>query len=92
MYRELRVLGASPDVAAQMAGNAHRRWRNSAFGLNRVLTIAYLDRLGVPRLCCPQLLAPPGRDPHAGRCGRGPVFVDRPLSDCLTRLERLPSV
>jgi group II intron reverse transcriptase/maturase len=51
MYRELRALGASCDVAAQIAGNSHRWWHNSALGLNRVLAIAYFDRLGVPRLC-----------------------------------------
>jgi RNA-directed DNA polymerase len=51
MYRELRALGASRDVAAQIAGNSRRWWHNSALGLNRVLTIAYFDGLGVPRLC-----------------------------------------
>jgi RNA-directed DNA polymerase len=51
MYRELRALGASSDAAAQIAGNSRRWWHNSALGLNRVLTIAYFDRLGVPRLC-----------------------------------------
>lgn len=49
MLRELRKLGAPPDVAARIAGNARRWWRNSAKGLNRVLPIAYFDRLGVPR-------------------------------------------
>jgi RNA-directed DNA polymerase len=51
MYRELRTLGASRDVAAQIAGNARRWWHNSALDLNRVLTIAHFDRLGIPRLC-----------------------------------------
>lgn len=51
IYRELRALGASRDVAAQVAGNARRWWHNSALALNRVLTIAHFDRLGVPRLC-----------------------------------------
>ena len=51
MYRELRALGASGDVAAQIAGNSRRWWHNSALGLNRVLTIAHFDGLGVPRLC-----------------------------------------
>lgn len=49
MFRELRKLGATPDLAARIAGNAKRWWRNSAMGLNRVLPIAYVDRLGVPR-------------------------------------------
>lgn len=50
IYRELRALGASEDVANQVAGNCHRWWRNSDGAIKRVLTIAYLDQLGVPRL------------------------------------------
>ena len=49
IYRELKV-GASQDVAKQVAGNCHRWWRNSAKLLNSVLTIAYFDGLGLPRL------------------------------------------
>ena len=50
MYRELKAMGASEDVARQVAGNCHRWWRNSAKLLNSVLTIAYFDSLGLPRL------------------------------------------
>ena len=50
IYRELRALGARRDQAAQVAGNARRWWRNSRLELNRLLPIAYFDRLGVPRL------------------------------------------
>ena len=50
MYRELRKLGASATVAQRVAGNSRRWWRNSDGDLKRVLTIAYFDRLGVPRL------------------------------------------
>jgi RNA-directed DNA polymerase len=50
MFRELRALGASVDVAAQVAVNARRWWRNSDRLLKTTLTIAYFDRLGVPRL------------------------------------------
>ena len=50
MYRELRALGAPHDVAKQVAANSRRWWRNSAKLLNSVLTIAYFDRLGLPRL------------------------------------------
>jgi RNA-directed DNA polymerase len=50
IYRELKALGASEDVANQVAGNCHRWWRNSDGAIKRVLTIAYFDRLGVPRL------------------------------------------
>ena len=49
MFRELRRLGASVDVAARIAGNARRWWRNSRMALNMVMPIAYFDRLGVPR-------------------------------------------
>lgn len=49
MFRELRKLGASADMAARIAGNARRWWRNSRMGLNLVMPIAYFDRLGVPR-------------------------------------------
>jgi RNA-directed DNA polymerase len=49
MFRELRKLGAPAALAARIAGNARRWWRNSAMGLNRVMPIAYFDRLGVPR-------------------------------------------
>ena len=50
IYRELKTLGASEDVAKQVAGNCQRWWRNSAKLLNSVLTIAYFDGLGLPRL------------------------------------------
>jgi hypothetical protein len=49
MFRELRALGASVDLAARIAGNARRWWRNSCMGLNRVLSVGHFDRLGVPR-------------------------------------------
>jgi group II intron reverse transcriptase/maturase len=49
MFRELRKLGASVVQAARIAGNGRRWWRNSAMELNRILPIAYFDRLGVPR-------------------------------------------
>jgi group II intron reverse transcriptase/maturase len=50
MYRELRALGASSEQAARVAGHARRWWHNSRLELNRILPIAYFDRLGVPRL------------------------------------------
>ena len=49
IFRELRARGASVDLAARIAGNARSWWRNSRMGLNRVLPIAYFDRLGVPK-------------------------------------------
>ena len=50
MFRELRKLGASPQVAQRVAANSQCWWRNSDGEIKRVLTIAYFDRLGVPRL------------------------------------------
>lgn len=51
MYRELRTLGATHAVAHQVAANSRRWWRNSGKLLNSVLTLAWFDRLGLPRLC-----------------------------------------
>jgi RNA-directed DNA polymerase len=50
MYRELTALGASDTVARRVAGNSRCWWRNSDGLIKTVLTIAYFDRLGVPRL------------------------------------------
>jgi hypothetical protein len=50
MFRELRALGASVELAARVAGNARRWWRNSAMNLHIVMPISYFDRLGIPRL------------------------------------------
>jgi RNA-directed DNA polymerase len=50
IYRELRALGASAETARQVAANNRCWWRNSDRALKRVLTIAYFDQLGVPRL------------------------------------------
>jgi RNA-directed DNA polymerase len=49
IYRELKAMGATQDVAKQVSGNCHRWWRNSAGVIKTVLSIGYLDRL-VPRL------------------------------------------
>jgi RNA-directed DNA polymerase len=50
MHRELLALGASAKVARLVAANSRRWWHNSRLALNNVLTIAYFDRLGLPRL------------------------------------------
>lgn len=50
MFQELRKLGSSPQIAQRVAANARCWWRNSDGDIKRVLTIAYFDRLGVPRL------------------------------------------
>ncbi len=49
-FAQLRRLGASRDVAAQVAANCGHWWRGSTGMLNKVLTVAYFDRLGLPRL------------------------------------------
>lgn len=50
MYRELLKLGASPKAAQLVAANSRCWWRNSYQATNIALTIAYFDRLGMPRL------------------------------------------
>lgn len=50
MYRELTQLGAAPLVVRLVAANSRRWWRIADRLLKTVLTIAYFDRLGVPRL------------------------------------------
>lgn len=50
MHRELLKLGAAPSVARRVADNSRCWWRNSDRLVKTVLTIAYFDRLGVPRL------------------------------------------
>ena len=50
IYRELTRLGASPAVAQSVAALSRRWWHNSCSAVHHVLTIAYFDRLGVPRL------------------------------------------
>jgi RNA-directed DNA polymerase len=50
MHRELKALGAPANVARQVAANSRRWWHNSDRLLKTVLTIAYFDRLRVPRL------------------------------------------
>lgn len=50
MFRELKALGASHNVARQVAANSRRWWHNSDRLLKTVPTIAYFDRLRVPRL------------------------------------------
>jgi RNA-directed DNA polymerase len=51
VYREMRALGAAHDQAVKMAGSVGRWWRASRGAIQQVLTVAYFDRLGVPRLC-----------------------------------------
>jgi group II intron reverse transcriptase/maturase len=50
MFQALRALGASAAVAHRVAANSRRWWCNSGKLLNSVLTLAWFDRLGLPRL------------------------------------------
>lgn len=50
VFRELRRLGATQDAAAQAAKRIRRWWHVSKLMVHHTLTIAYFDRLGVPRL------------------------------------------
>lgn len=50
MYRQMLALGVREDVARLVAANSRSWWRNSHLAFNRVLSIAYFDSLGVPRL------------------------------------------
>jgi RNA-directed DNA polymerase len=50
IYQKLLALGASAKVARLVAANSRRWWHNSRMALNSVLTIAYFDSLGMPRL------------------------------------------
>ena len=50
IFRELRAMGASKEVARKVAANSRRWWHNSAMLLNSVLTLSWFDSLGLPRL------------------------------------------
>jgi group II intron reverse transcriptase/maturase len=50
IFRELRARGLSRALAARVAANARRWWRNSALGIHVALPNSLFDRLGVPRL------------------------------------------
>jgi RNA-directed DNA polymerase len=50
IHRELLRLGATPQVARQVAANSRCWWRNSGKAINSVLTISWFDKLGLPRL------------------------------------------
>ena len=49
-FRELVALGTPRELAARIAANTRRWWRNASMGLNIALPTSYYDRLGVPRL------------------------------------------
>lgn len=50
VWRELCRLGARESIACKVAANSRCWWRNSRLELNRVLDIAWFDRMGLARL------------------------------------------
>ena len=50
MYRELRALGAKHELAHRVAANSRHWWRNRDKPLDSKQTVAWFDRLGLPRL------------------------------------------
>lgn len=50
VWRELCRLGARESIARKVAANSRCWWRNSRLELNRVLDIAWFDRMGLARL------------------------------------------
>lgn len=50
IYKALSAMGAKPDVVRRIAANSRRWWRNSGMLLNSVLTLKWMDTLGIPRL------------------------------------------
>lgn len=50
IFRELHARGLSVNLAAKVAGNGRRWWRNSAMGIHVALPNRTFDELGVPRL------------------------------------------
>ena len=50
IYRGLRRLGATHELAALIAGAGNRWWHCSLSDIHRVLTVKYFDSIGIPRL------------------------------------------
>lgn len=50
VFRELTSRGMSPDLAAEVAANTRRWWKNSAMALHIALPNRWFDELGLPRL------------------------------------------
>lgn len=66
LFRELRRLGASAEIAGRTADSARRWWLNSSIRPSAPVLVACFHPLGGLGFSCPQLLEPPGTDPHAG--------------------------
>jgi len=49
-FREARKMGASPDVAAQIAGNLRRWWLNARRLAHTIMPNRFFDKMGLPRL------------------------------------------
>ncbi len=81
IYRELKVLGASEDVAKQVAGNCHRWWRNSAKLLNSVLTIASSTKWDCQDCHDLKLSNRPVRTRMPGGVAGAPPTMEAPYAD-----------
>ena len=49
-FRELVARGLNPDLAARIAANTRRWWKNAAMGLHVALPNRLFDQMGLPRL------------------------------------------
>jgi hypothetical protein len=50
MDREMLAMGARQTDARMVAANSRRWWHNSGMRLNRIMPVAFFERLGLPRL------------------------------------------
>jgi hypothetical protein len=76
-YTELRRLGARETRPARRR-TLGSWWHNSRLGVNRLLP----SPTSTPGRASPLMtstLEPPGADPHAGWCGRGPAVAPAPI-------------
>jgi hypothetical protein len=71
MYDELRKMGANPEQAARIAANSTRWWHNSSMELNRIIPIAWFDRMGLPLSHNPNVSNRPVRTRMPGGVGGG---------------------
>lgn len=50
IHRELIARGAAPDIAAKVAANSRRWWRNAIYLANIAFPSSYFNELGIPQL------------------------------------------
>lgn len=64
--RELKPLRPSEDLAQKKDCDCCRWWHNNDRLHEAMLTVAYFDGWGLPRLSEPQTVEPPDLEPYAG--------------------------